>query len=271
MCSLATERRECRRIFDFDVGTTTAATLAFTTTTTGVSAPAATSATSAASGAQAQPLPVQPQPSPIAATGAPILFLGSGEHFDDFEPFVARSFVSRLLGMGDMSTLVKQIKDTIGDDKNDEMMEKFSKGEFTLRDMYEQFENVMKLGPLSKVMAMIPGIPQMGGEGDEGMLPVRPNRLPSDIPDFNYLRFTEKHDEIVAATELCDADELTRLRAYLDVECAAANHFAGRRFRALAFWARSLLAVPRLSLHLSPAWETDTETPQRFVSGPKTS
>ena len=48
------------------------------------------------------------------------------------------------------------------------MMEKFSKGEFTLRDMYEQFENVMKLGPLSKVMAMIPGIPQMGGEGDEG-------------------------------------------------------------------------------------------------------
>ena len=63
---------------------------------------------------------------------------------------------------------MKQIKDTIGDDKNDEMMEKFSKGEFTLRDMYEQFENVMKLGPLSKVMAMIPGIPQMGGEGDEG-------------------------------------------------------------------------------------------------------
>ena len=44
--------------------------------------------------------------SAVAATGAPILFLGSGEHFDDFEPFVARSFVSRLLGMGDMSTTV---------------------------------------------------------------------------------------------------------------------------------------------------------------------
>ncbi|HSX55558.1 MAG TPA: cobaltochelatase subunit CobT [Sphingomonas sp.] len=55
-----------------------------------------------------------------------------------------------------------------------------------------------------------------GDEGEEGMMPVRPNRLPSDIPDFNYLRFTEKHDEIIAATELCDADELTRLRAYLD-------------------------------------------------------
>src|SRR3546814_12927100 len=51
------------------------------------------------------------------------------------------------------------------------------------------------------------GEPEMGGEGDEGMLPVRPNRLPTDVPDFNYLRFTEKHDEIVAATDLCDADE----------------------------------------------------------------
>ncbi len=56
-----------------------------------------------------------------------------------------------------------------------------------------------------------------------------------------------------------DRQLLRRLRAYLDIECAAANHFAGRRFRALAFWARSLLAVPRLTLHLSPAWEVKTE------------
>src|SRR3546814_10138276 len=60
------------------------------------------------------------------------------------------------------------------------------------------------------------GEPEMGGEGDEGMLPVRPNRLPTEVPDFTYLRFTEKHDEIVAATALSAADERTRLRAYLD-------------------------------------------------------
>src|SRR3546814_7243546 len=64
------------------------------------------------------------------------------------------------------------------------------------------------------------GDPEMGGEGDEGMLPVRPNRLPTDVPDFNYIRFTEKHDEIVEATELCDADDLTRLRAYLNQQMA---------------------------------------------------
>lgn len=56
-----------------------------------------------------------------------------------------------------------------------------------------------------------------------------------------------------------DRQLLRRLRAYLDIECAAANHFAGRRFRAAAFWARSLLAVPRLTLHLSPAWEVKAE------------
>lgn len=106
--------------------------------------------------------------SAVAATGAPIVFLGSGEHFDDFEPFNSRSFVSRLLGMGDMRGLVEQIKDTVGGDKNqpDHLMEKFNKGIFTLRDMYEQFENVMKLGPLNKVMAMIPGIPQLVGGGN---------------------------------------------------------------------------------------------------------
>lgn len=104
--------------------------------------------------------------SAVAATGAPIVFLGSGEHFDDFEPFNPQSFVSRLLGMGDMRGLVEQIKDTV-EKQPDHVMDKFSKGIFTLRDMYEQFENVMKLGPLNKVMSMIPGIPQMMGGQDE--------------------------------------------------------------------------------------------------------
>ncbi len=56
-----------------------------------------------------------------------------------------------------------------------------------------------------------------GDEGDEGMLPVRPNRPLSDLPpSFDYKAYTVAHDEVIAATELCDEDELTRLRAYLD-------------------------------------------------------
>jgi cobaltochelatase CobT len=57
----------------------------------------------------------------------------------------------------------------------------------------------------------------MGEEGEEGMLPVRPNRPLSDLsPQFDYKEFTTRYDEVVAATELCDEEELGRLRAYLD-------------------------------------------------------
>jgi signal recognition particle subunit SRP54 len=110
--------------------------------------------------------------SAVAATGAPIIFLGSGEHFDDFEPFKASSFVSRLLGMGDMRGLVETIKETMDDKKQPEMMDRMSKGIFTLRDMYEQFQNVMKLGPLSKVMGMIPSMANLmsGQMGDDSTL-----------------------------------------------------------------------------------------------------
>ena len=61
--------------------------------------------------------------------------------------------------MGDMAGLLNDMKDLGVMDKQPELVEKFSKGIFTLRDMYEQFQNVMKLGPLNKVMGMIPGIP----------------------------------------------------------------------------------------------------------------
>ena len=58
---------------------------------------------------------------------------------------------------------------------------------------------------------------EMGDAGDDGMMPVRPNRAMSDLPPgFNYAPWTEKYDEVVSATELCDEEELTRLRAFLD-------------------------------------------------------
>jgi cobaltochelatase CobT len=64
------------------------------------------------------------------------------------------------------------------------------------------------------------GESDMAEDGDDGMMPVRPNRLPADVPDFDYKRFTDKHDEVVLATELCDADELARLRGFLDQQMA---------------------------------------------------
>jgi cobaltochelatase CobT len=69
----------------------------------------------------------------------------------------------------------------------------------------------------SQAESEMDGEGEAGDDGEEGMMPVRPNRPLSDLPpQFDYKAFTAKHDEEIAATELCDEEELTRLRAYLD-------------------------------------------------------
>lgn len=95
----------------------------------------------------------------VAATQSPIIFLGNGEHFDDFDPFHAQSFVSKILGYGDMRGLMEHMKQVQGNNNQEQLMEKFSKGQFTLRDMYSQFQNILKLGPMNKMMSMMPGVP----------------------------------------------------------------------------------------------------------------
>jgi len=96
--------------------------------------------------------------SAVGATNAPISFIGTGEHFDDFEQFNAQSFVSRLCGLGDISGLVSTINEVMPLDKQPELMERLGKGKFSLRDMYEQLQYVTKLGPLQQVMSMLPGV-----------------------------------------------------------------------------------------------------------------
>lgn len=98
--------------------------------------------------------------SAVAATDSPILFLGNGEHFDDLDPFDAQSFVSKLLGFGDVRGLMEAMKGVSDEKSQEEFMEKMSRGEFTLRDMYRQFEKVMSMGPLNKIMGMMPGMPE---------------------------------------------------------------------------------------------------------------
>ncbi|KAG8199088.1 hypothetical protein JTE90_016225 [Oedothorax gibbosus] len=94
--------------------------------------------------------------SAVAGTQSPIIFIGTGEHIDDFEPFKVKPFVSKLLGMGDIEGLIDKVNELKLDD-NEELIEKLKHGEFTLRDMYEQFQNIMKMGPFSQIMGMIPG------------------------------------------------------------------------------------------------------------------
>jgi len=94
--------------------------------------------------------------SAVAATGAPIKFIGTGEKIDDLEPFDPPRFVGRLLGMGDIQGLLERVHEA--EVKVPKRRAKaFLSGRFTLTDMYEQFEAMQRMGPISKILRMIPG------------------------------------------------------------------------------------------------------------------
>ena len=95
--------------------------------------------------------------SAVAATGAPIKFIGTGEKIGDIEPFVPARFVGRLLGMGDLQSLIEKVREAevkVPEKK----MRAFLTGKFTLTDMYEQFEAMKTMGPLKRILKMIPGM-----------------------------------------------------------------------------------------------------------------
>ncbi|KAF8442624.1 SRP54-type protein [Terfezia claveryi] len=106
--------------------------------------------------------------SAVAATKTPIVFLGTGEHLLDLEKFDPKRFVARLLGMGDVQGLVEHVQSLKLDQKD--AMKHISEGVFTVRDLRDQLGNIMKMGPLSKMAGMIPGLSQMtqGMDDEEG-------------------------------------------------------------------------------------------------------
>lgn len=71
----------------------------------------------------------------MAATKSPIIFIGTGEHFEDFEEFDAKSFIKRLLGLGDLEGLLKKVSEQMTSKKSQKMLENLKEGKFTLRDM----------------------------------------------------------------------------------------------------------------------------------------
>lgn len=111
--------------------------------------------------------------SAVAATGAPIKFIGTGEKIEDIEAFVPSRFVGRLLGMGDLETLLEKVKEAeikVPQKKARAILS----GKFTLTDMYEQFEAVKGMGPFRKVLQMLPG---MSANIPEEMLNTAEGRL----------------------------------------------------------------------------------------------
>ena len=96
--------------------------------------------------------------SAVAETGAPIKFIGTGERIDDFELFDPERFISRLLGMGDIKSLIEKAEENIDEDVAEKTMKNMMSGKFTLMDMENQMEMMNSMGPMQQVLSMIPGM-----------------------------------------------------------------------------------------------------------------
>lgn len=101
-----------------------------------------------------------------AVTGCPIKFVGVGEKMDALEPFHPERMASRILGMGDMLTLIEKAQEGIDVEKAKEMERKMRTAEFTFDDFLDQMEQVKKMGPLDQILDMLPGANKMKGIKD---------------------------------------------------------------------------------------------------------
>jgi len=108
-------------------------------------------------------------------TKSPVKFIGVGEKADDIETFNPKGFVGRLLGMGDIEALLEKAEEAMSQESAEDLGRKMLKGDFNFLDLYEQMQAMSKMGSLSKIVEMIPGlggakIPKEMLEGQEGKL-----------------------------------------------------------------------------------------------------
>ena len=104
-----------------------------------------------------------------AVTGLPVKFLGTGEKTDALEPFHPDRLASRILGMGDVLTLVERAQEHFDEKQAAKMAEKLRKNSFTLQDMLDQMEQVRKMGPMGQIMEMIPGMGNYAKQAQESV------------------------------------------------------------------------------------------------------
>jgi len=97
----------------------------------------------------------------VSVVGVPIAFVGSGERLEDLEPFHPDRFVSRMLGMGDVLSLIEKAEEAVDAKDAERLEEKIRKGGFTLEDFRDQLRTLKKMGPLENILGMLPGMGSM--------------------------------------------------------------------------------------------------------------
>jgi signal recognition particle subunit SRP54 len=140
--------------------------------------------------------------SACAVTKSPIKFIGVGEKIDDLEVFHPERFVGRLIGMGDIETLLEKAREVISEDDAKDMQEKFLKGEFNLVDLYDQMKSLKKMGSFKKIIDMIPG---MGGmKLPKEMLDVQEGKLEKWKFAMDSMTMEELEDPDIISAERID-------------------------------------------------------------------
>ncbi len=140
--------------------------------------------------------------SAVATTGAPVVFIGTGEHLDDIEYFNPTRFISRLLGMGDLETLLETAREMeMEEEKAEKMMERMMSGKFNLKDMYEIWEQMSKPGILQKILYSLPFLKM--GDIDKNMVEESEEKLRRYRVIMDSMTYEElENPEIIKASRI---------------------------------------------------------------------
>ncbi len=126
-----------------------------------------------------------------AVTGVPIKFIGVSEKLDGLEPFYPDRMASRILGMGDVLTMIEKAEEVMDKEDAVRMEKKLRKGEFDLDDFLKQMRQVRKMGPLSSLLGMIPGMGKMAKEIDHEATDKQLRHIEAII---SSMTFAERHN-----------------------------------------------------------------------------
>ena len=128
--------------------------------------------------------------------GKPILFVGTGEKLDEFEPFHPDRMASRILGMGDVLTLIEKVEATFDEDEKRKAEEMLQSGELTLEDFLEQMQQIKRMGPLQNVLGMLPGMPKEVRNAEIDDKRARPHRGDHPLDDARGAAQARAHQRL---------------------------------------------------------------------------
>ncbi|HVU09997.1 MAG TPA: signal recognition particle protein, partial [Phototrophicaceae bacterium] len=150
-----------------------------------------------------------------AVTGVPIKFLATGEKLDGFEPFYPDRLAQRILGMGDVMTLIEKAEAEFDEKEAEKLQRKLLQNQFTLQDFLEQLKKIKKMGPITQLLDMVPGMSRFRDQIDQKDMEKRISRVEAII---NSMTMKERQNP-----KILNASRRKRIAAGSGVEVRDVN------------------------------------------------